>query len=110
MVTTGESHLVLPGGPAVDHISLRLTESLDPSAQFVGTMYPRGLWHIGSAGLGSFPDDTIGASPAYIHWYRFLRHEHELWYVDLFAGRAISSGSVFWRWMPGVTVELEVFW
>jgi hypothetical protein len=75
-----------------------------------GTMYPRAVWQVGSAGLGSWPDDSIGANPAIIYWYRFLRHENEQWLVPVDAGVHVISGSMWWRWLGGVTVEMEAFW
>lgn len=108
--TTGESHLVLPGAQVIDRLSLRLLAFPPAPTRIVGTMYPRGFWHVGEAGTGSWPDDSIGANPAIIHFSEFLHHEHQLWFPPTPQGAPVASGSIWWRWVLGVTVELEAFW
>lgn len=108
--TTGESHLVLPGPQEVDRLALRLITMNPRNTEVRGTMYPRSVWQVGSAGLGSWPDDGLAANPAIIYWYKFLRHENEQWIISLDAKVGVLAGSVWWRWLPGCTVQLEAFW
>lgn len=108
--TNGENHFVLPAAVDVERLDVRLVTLNPLQTRTVGQMYPRGIWHVGQAGLGAWPDDPVAPPRPIIYFARFLHSENEAWILTAFAGVAITAGSIWWRWLPGVTVEIEAFW
>ena len=110
LVTTGEGHQSLGGDQTVDRIRLRLTSFNPKQTRFVGSAAPRGVWHAGGAGLGRFPDDASAQNPPLHSYGQFLHSEFEEWWIPERAVNRFRATSVWWRWLAGVTVEIEVFW
>lgn len=108
--TTGEGHLALPAAEAVLYLELQVTSINVAQTRVVGSMVPRGLWHLGEAGLGSWPDDVWARNPPIIVFSRFLHAEFERWSLPPAVSGTQFAPSIFWRWLPGVTVVMDVFW
>ena len=108
--TTGEGHLPFLAGEPVQHMEVRLITASPAQTRFVGSMSPRGVWHVGQAGLGAFIGDTSGRNPSIISFTRFLHAEYEDWWVPAQSSGVFFAWSMWWRWLPGVQAEIAVFW
>ena len=110
MVTSGEGHSPLPAAEAVSRLAVRLIADAPYATRYVGTIFPRGVWHVGQAGLGDYPGDSSGTTVAKQTFSRFLHSELEDWWIPPTNAGTFLAASVWWRWLPGVQVEIEVFW
>lgn len=110
LVTSGEGHQAFLSMLSPDYLTARLITGNILQTRWIGQMFPRGVWHCGEAGLANWSDDTSGALRPLIVFRRFIHEENEVWFVPSSAGPRPSAGSLWWRWLPGVTVELTVFY
>jgi hypothetical protein len=110
ITTSGEGHAPLPAAEAVIHMQARVLTANYPKTELIGAMAPRGTWHVGSAGLGSFPDDVWASNPPFSMFLRFLRLEFEDWDIPALQSGLLYAPSVWWRWVPATSVQLTVFW
>ena len=108
--TQGEGHQSLGGAQNVQRMQLHLVSDVSAQTRYVGNMYPRGVWHAGSAGVGSFPGDGSSVSVAFVSFDHFLHAESEEWWVPWKTVTGWAATSVWWRWIPGISVDVTVFW
>ena len=108
--TSGEGNAALPNSVAVSHVAASLTGFNPKQTRFIGSMYPRGVWHAGQLGLGAFPGDAQNPAVAIITQGWFLHWENQEEWVDANLQPGFRASSVWWRWLAGVTVDITVFW
>lgn len=108
--TTGEGHVSLGAAQTLIALEARLVSTSWPQSRFVGTMFPRGLWRAGQCGFGTFPGDPFNPLEARITFVQFLHTEHEEWDVPASNSGVYVAPSMWWRWLPGVTVDLTAYW
>lgn len=89
---------------------LVLTASSPSRTRFIGTQFPRGVWHVGAAGVGSFVGDGSGVTTSFKSFDHFLHSESEEWWVPWTNVTNWSASSVWWAWLPGNTVDITLFW
>ena len=108
--TTGEGTQDLGGNRVVTNVSAHMTSLNPKQTRIVGQMFPRGIWHAGSFGLGDFPGDSSGAALAIVLVDWFLHYESQMAWVPQRPVVTPTAATLWWRWLPGVTVDLVVFY
>jgi hypothetical protein len=91
-------------------MTCRLVAAAGPKTRYIGTQSPRGVWHIGEAGLGAFPDDSVAQNPPLQSFARFLHSEFDDWWIPAQSSGVYFASSLWWRWLAGVQVSITVFW
>ncbi len=84
--------------------------STNPKTRFIGTTSPRGVWRIGTVGIGWSPLDSSGVTFGIIAHSFFVHFENEEYEVPPGALGPIYFGTVFWRLLLGVTATIYVEW
>lgn len=79
-----------------------------PRIRMIGTYDPRGVWHAGGYGLGTFPGDTINPADARNFWWTYIHFDSEALYFPTFGVADIAAPSFWWRLVDGVSLDVEI--
>lgn len=98
--------------PVMVQVSDIEAELVTPSAKvrYVGTTSPRGIWHVGGYGLGITDDGVNFSGTNCVQNWWFMHHEHEDHFLPAVNLPAAYYNCLYWRFLPGVEVEITVFW
>lgn len=106
--SAGEGNQSLGALVAPLSIHAVLTAAPAQLVRYIGSMAPRGVWHVGSFGFGAFPGDSANPAAPSIGFTEYLHAETQDALVPELNGGLYTASSLWWRWKPGVTVDLTV--
>lgn len=110
ITTSGEGNQSLGAAQTLIALEAKLVTFNPAQTRFVGNAFPRGVWHVGCCGFGTFPGDPFNPLEGRQTFVRFLHAEHQEWDVPASNAGVYVAPSMWWKWLPGVTVQLTAYW
>lgn len=80
-----------------------------PRARFIGSIPPRGVYHVGGVGFGHIQGDQWGSSVSESYLWHFIQHEVDHWFIPTFQLGSFVAPSFYWSVVMGASFSVEIF-